>query len=70
MLELYPAVLEIMIVDSWHQVSGEPLDQTVYQHGPFVMTTRDEIQKTIQDYRMGRNGFEKAHTWKSEIGNK
>ena len=51
------------------QISGEPLDQTVYQHGPFVMTTRDEIDKTIMDYRLGKNGFEKAHTWKSKIGN-
>ena len=32
------------------------------------MTTRDEIEKTIMDYRMGKNGFEKAHTWKSKIG--
>jgi len=33
------------------------------------MTTRDEIEKTITDYRLGKNGFEKAHTWKSKIGN-
>ena len=51
------------------QISGEPLDQTVYQLGPFVMTTREEIQKTVSDYRRGENGFEKAHTWKSKIGN-
>jgi len=59
----------IMIVDILNQISGEPLDQTVYQYGPFVMTTRDEIEKTIMDYRTGKNGFEKAHTWKSKIGN-
>jgi len=51
-------------------VAGEPLDQPVVQHGPFVMTNREEIQKTLIDYRMGLNGFEKAHTWKSEIGNR
>ncbi|KIK93158.1 hypothetical protein PAXRUDRAFT_12811 [Paxillus rubicundulus Ve08.2h10] len=50
-------------------VAGEPLDQTVFQHGPFVMTTREEIQETLVDYQMRRNGFEKAHIWKSEIGN-
>lgn len=50
-------------------VAGEPLDQTVFQYGPFVMTTREEIQKTLLDYQTGSNGFEKAHTWKSEIGN-
>ncbi|CAL1704871.1 unnamed protein product [Somion occarium] len=49
--------------------AGEPLDQPVVQHGPFVMTSREEIQKTMLDYQTGRNGFEKAHTWKSEIGN-
>ncbi|KAJ3852317.1 RmlC-like cupin domain-containing protein [Lentinula lateritia] len=49
-------------------VAGEPLSQTVFQYGPFVMTTREEIQKTLMDYQMGRNGFEKAHTWQSEIG--
>ncbi|PAV23244.1 pirin domain-containing [Pyrrhoderma noxium] len=49
-------------------VSGEPLDQPVFQYGPFVMTTREEIQNTLMDYRFGKNGFEKAHTWKSEIG--
>ena len=58
----------IMVVDMPHQISGEPLDQTVYQYGPFVMTTRGEIEKTIIDYQAGKNGFEKAHTWKSEIG--
>ncbi|KAH6918630.1 pirin domain-containing protein [Coprinopsis sp. MPI-PUGE-AT-0042] len=49
-------------------VAGEPLDQTVFQYGPFVMTTREEIQKTLLDYQMAQNGFEKAHRWKSEIG--
>jgi len=50
-------------------VAGAPLDQTVFQYGPFVMTTREEIQKTLLDYQKGQNGFEKAHTWKSKIGN-
>jgi len=49
-------------------VSGEPLEQTVFQYGPFVMTTREEVQETLRDYQFGRNGFEKAHVWKSEIG--
>jgi len=47
--------------------AGEPLDQTVVQYGPFVMTTREEVQNTLVDYQKGQNGFEKAHTWKSEI---
>ena len=31
------------------QVAGEPLDQPVVQYGPFVMTSREEIQKTFLD---------------------
>lgn len=31
------------------QVAGEPLDQTVVQYGPFVMTSREEIQNTLMD---------------------
>ncbi|KAI0030742.1 RmlC-like cupin domain-containing protein [Vararia minispora EC-137] len=49
-------------------IAAEPLDQEVFQYGPFVMTSREEIQKTFLDYRMAMNGFEKAHTWKSKIG--
>ncbi|KAK2466958.1 hypothetical protein APHAL10511_001216 [Amanita phalloides] len=50
-------------------IAGEPLNQTVFQHGPFVMTTKQEIMNTLEDYREGKNGFEKAHVWKSIIGN-
>jgi hypothetical protein len=31
------------------KIAGEPLNQTVFQYGPFVMTTREEIQKTLLD---------------------
>ncbi|KAF8201424.1 RmlC-like cupin domain-containing protein [Pholiota molesta] len=51
-------------------ISGEPLDQTVFQYGPFVMTSKEEIQKTLIDYQSGKNGFERAHTWKSDIAHK
>ncbi|KAI0695929.1 RmlC-like cupin domain-containing protein [Cytidiella melzeri] len=50
--------------------AAEPLDQTIVQYGPFVMTTKEEIQKTLIDYQLGQNGFEKAHKWQSEIGNR
>ncbi|OCH95507.1 hypothetical protein OBBRIDRAFT_720226 [Obba rivulosa] len=49
-------------------VAGEPLDQPVIQYGPFVLTSRQEVQDTLIDYQLGKNGFEKAHTWKSKIG--
>lgn len=51
-------------------IAGEPLDQGVVQYGPFVMTSREDIQKTLLDYQNARNGFEKAHTWQSEIAQK
>ncbi|POY76532.1 hypothetical protein BMF94_0373 [Rhodotorula taiwanensis] len=51
-------------------VAGEPLEQEIYQHGPFVMTSRNEIQQAFMDYQFERNGFEGAHGWRSEIGKK
>ncbi|KAI5478053.1 pirin [Pseudohyphozyma bogoriensis] len=51
-------------------VAGEPLDQEIVQHGPFVMDSRVGIQQAFQDYQLGRNGFEGAHDWHSEIGKK
>lgn len=36
------------------QVAGEPLDQTVFQYGPFVMTNREEIMKTLVDCESDR----------------
>ena len=29
--------------------AGEPLDQEVVQYGPFVMTSREEVRKTLMD---------------------
>jgi len=51
-------------------IAGEPLNQPVVQMGPFVMNSREGIQQTLLDYQMGKNGFEKSRTWKSEIGNR
>lgn len=49
-------------------IAGEPLRQPVVQMGPFVMNSREGIQQTVMDYQLGRNGFEKSRTWKSQIG--
>ncbi|KAI0807127.1 RmlC-like cupin domain-containing protein [Fomes fomentarius] len=49
--------------------AAEPLDQPVVQYGPFVMTSREEIQETFIDYQLAKNGFEGARSWKSTIGN-
>eukprot|EP00301_Raphidiophrys_heterophryoidea_P026984 c9423_g1_i4.p1 GENE.c9423_g1_i4~~c9423_g1_i4.p1 ORF type:complete len:230 (+),score=65.02 c9423_g1_i4:465-1154(+) len=45
-------------------LSGQPLREPVVQHGPFVMNTQKEIEQTFDDYHEGKNGFERAHTWR------
>ncbi len=37
-------------------IAGKPLEQTVVQHGPFVMNTREEINQAIDDFRSGKMG--------------
>jgi len=49
-------------------IAGEPLNQPVFQRGPFVMTSEAEIRQTFVDYRQSQNGFEMSRTWKSKIG--
>ncbi|CAA2995583.1 Hypothetical predicted protein [Olea europaea subsp. europaea] len=47
-------------------VGGQPLNEPVVQHGPFVMNTQAEIDKTIEDYYYSKNGFEMARHWRSQ----
>jgi redox-sensitive bicupin YhaK (pirin superfamily) len=35
-------------------VAGRPLGEPIVQYGPFVMSTRDEIEQAFSDYREGR----------------
>jgi len=49
-------------------ISGEPLNQRVVQHGPFVMTSEDDIYQAMLDFSSNSNGFERAKNWRSEIG--
>lgn len=49
-------------------ISGKPIGEPVVQHGPFVMNSQKEIQEAFDDYRNGKNGFEKAPGWESQIG--
>lgn len=37
-------------------LSGEPIDEPVFGHGPFVMNSRDEIIQAIDDFNNGRFG--------------
>jgi quercetin 2,3-dioxygenase len=38
-------------------MSGEPLNEPVIPHGPFVMNTKEEIQKAYEDYYEGKFGY-------------
>ncbi len=37
-------------------IAGHPLREPIAQHGPFVMNTREELMKAVEDYQAGRLG--------------
>ena len=37
-------------------LGGEPIDEPVVMHGPFVMSTTDEIRKAMADFQSGKFG--------------
>ena len=37
-------------------LSGEPLNEPIASHGPFVMNTRQEIMQAFEDYELGKFG--------------
>ncbi|XP_078415653.1 pirin [Cetorhinus maximus] len=47
-------------------IAGEPINEPIVKHGPFVMNSQEEIAEALEDYRTGKNGFEKAKGWKSK----
>lgn len=38
-------------------LSGEPLNENVVSHGPFVMNTQTQILEAMRDYKMGKMGI-------------
>ena len=37
-------------------LGGEPLNETVFSYGPFVMNNEEQIRECIKNYRSGKMG--------------
>lgn len=42
-------------------ISGKPINESIVQYGPFVMNTKDEIDKAMEDYQS--NNFVRDRAW-------
>ena len=56
-----------MVMCRFLLVFGNPIREPVCKYGPFVMNTQVEIERTFDDYRNHKNGFQNAKNWRSEI---
>ena len=49
-------VIEAQEVSQMLLLSGEPIDEPIVAHGPFVMNTQNEIRQAIEEFRAGKMG--------------
>ncbi|KAF9559617.1 hypothetical protein EC968_006517 [Mortierella alpina] len=49
-------------------IAGEPCREPVFRQGPFVLNSKEELQRTFRDFEEKKRGFEKAKGWSSTIG--
>lgn len=49
-------VIEASATNELVILEGKPIGEPVFQHGPFVMNTREEIVQTIRDYQLTQFG--------------
>lgn len=47
--------------------AGKPIKEEIFNSGFFVLDSQENLLKTFDDYKQGKNGFEGAHTWKSQV---
>ncbi len=38
-------------------ISGKPINEPIFPHGPFVMNTREEIIQAFEDFNTGKFGY-------------
>jgi hypothetical protein len=38
-------------------MAGEPINEPLVTHGPFVMTSQTEVMEAMRDYQEGKMGF-------------
>lgn len=48
-------------------LGGKPLNEPIVGYGRFVLNTKEQLEKTLEDYNYGQNGFEGALGWESKI---
>ncbi|EGR29272.1 kinesin motor domain protein [Ichthyophthirius multifiliis] len=47
--------------------AAKPIREAIYGQSPFVLDSQKNLDQAYEDYQQGKNGFEGAQEWKSEI---